>query len=609
MKAPGICGAPEAYDGGVTSGGPIEPGVPSRRRMLVHRAKVRVHQVRRGILEAIDPVRPRPGARTQRLVEAPLLAEVRSPLWRQEDPREWILQAGKVENLRVARAAFDGVELSAAQVFSFWAHLGRPSRRRGFVAGRELREGCVVPSIAGGICQLSNALYAAARDAGLQIVERHAHTRVLPGSEAARDRDATVLWNYVDLRFVAGFPLRIEVELTPAELVVRLRGESPALARQTHPRILQVESSRSDAASCLSCDQAECARSVSAPRQGGERAFLVDGVWPEHDAWVRAEARAADRLLMPIDGRRWGRVRYAWCADAFARDRVHTFVHEVIWRAYVSRRLAQQGAQRQRALLDLDARLAKAMAAKLGPEVTHLVVAQSLLPHLWAGGHLGGRRFDVLATRMPLASLHAALDAAARRHPCSPTAADFRADAWLLQAEADALAAADRVITPHSAVADAIGARAVMVPWHLPAAIRIEAARDETGGGRRVLFAGSTVARKGCYELREALRDLDVQLQLGGSQLEGDGFWGAGVGPAGGPVDLVVLPAWVEHAPRVVLREVAAGVPAIVSTACGLRGLDGVTEVAPGDTAGLRRAIVAALGDRAAARHPRWHHP
>ncbi len=87
------------------------------------------------------------------------------------------------------------------EVFSFWRHVGRPTRGRGFADGRELREGCIVPSVGGGFCQLSNALYAAALDAGCEIVERHAHSRRVPGSMAEAGRDATVFWNYVDLRF------------------------------------------------------------------------------------------------------------------------------------------------------------------------------------------------------------------------------------------------------------------------------------------------------------------------------------------------------------------------------------------------------------------------
>ena len=87
-----------------------------------------------------------------------------------------LLTEGKIENLRRAVPRIDGIELRPGDVFSFWAQVGRASRWRGFRRGRELREGCLVPSIGGGLCQLSNALYDAALKAGLEIVERHAHT-------------------------------------------------------------------------------------------------------------------------------------------------------------------------------------------------------------------------------------------------------------------------------------------------------------------------------------------------------------------------------------------------------------------------------------------------
>src|SRR5690606_20077455 len=107
---------------------------------------------------------------------------------------------GKIENLRVAARSLDGLEFEGGQPFSFWAQVGPPLQVRGFVAGRELREGCVMPGTGGGLCLLSNALFAVASQAGFSILERHPHSRRPPGSRAAAGEDATVAWNYVDLR-------------------------------------------------------------------------------------------------------------------------------------------------------------------------------------------------------------------------------------------------------------------------------------------------------------------------------------------------------------------------------------------------------------------------
>ena len=87
------------------------------------------------------------------------------------------------------------------------------SRLKGYVDGRELREGCIIPNVGGGLCQISNALYDAALKANFEIIERHAHSQIIAGSLAEQGRDATVFWNYVDLRFRSANAFRIEAKL------------------------------------------------------------------------------------------------------------------------------------------------------------------------------------------------------------------------------------------------------------------------------------------------------------------------------------------------------------------------------------------------------------
>ena len=131
----------------------------------------------------------------------PLLAIPLALGKQRESASEFTLVAGKVQNLRIAARAFDGIVVPQDGVLSFWKQLGRPGRGRGFVEGREIREGCVVPTLAGGLCQLSNALVRCADAAGLEIVERWGHTaRPLAEASAPGALDATVFWNYLDLR-------------------------------------------------------------------------------------------------------------------------------------------------------------------------------------------------------------------------------------------------------------------------------------------------------------------------------------------------------------------------------------------------------------------------
>jgi hypothetical protein len=60
-------------------------------------------------------------------------------------------------------------------------------------------------------------------------------------------------------------------------------------------------------------------------------------------------------------------------------------------------------------------------------------------------------------------------------------------------------------------------------------------------------------------------------------------------------VKLVVLPAYVESSPRMLLKAIAAGIPVITTPECGLMGYRGVKEVPAGDAEHLRREISGAL--------------
>ena len=167
-----------------------------------------------------------PLGRYRRLAALPAgarqLALDEHPVYTATDPRERELELGKVQNLRVAAALVDGIVLEPGEIFSFWAAAGRPGRSKGYVIGRELRQGCMIPTIGGGICQLTNALSRAAHAAGMEIVERHSHTVHPPGFFIDGTTDATVFWNYIDFRFRGPVRVRIGARLTETTLAVRL---------------------------------------------------------------------------------------------------------------------------------------------------------------------------------------------------------------------------------------------------------------------------------------------------------------------------------------------------------------------------------------------------
>src|SRR5690349_16541112 len=207
-----------------------------------------------------------------------VLVEVRSQLWREIDTREWQNEQGKVQNLRVAARYLDRLAIPAGQTFSFWKHVGRTTAAKGFVFGRQIQEGCLIPARGGGICQLTNLLYEAALSAGFEIVERHPHTRKLPGAPSNKP-DATVAWNHIDLRFAPKQNVVLRVFLTADDLVVQFLGERNARKRMLLPLVSGPSKS---ANSCASCGVDDCFRHQEVSISQGRRAVLVDAVWPEY---------------------------------------------------------------------------------------------------------------------------------------------------------------------------------------------------------------------------------------------------------------------------------------------------------------------------------------
>jgi len=185
--------------------------------------------------------------------------ESRTALWLEQDPREQILERGKVEYLHRACARLDRVAIEAGGVFSFWRQMGRAGKRQGFVEGRMLQQGCLVPAVGGGLCQLSNALYELALLHRCEILERHAHSGRLPHMPL---HDATVAWNYIDLRFRVCERLRIRAGLTEAELVVAFESQQPrAFGILSAPQRVRSEPmAEPQAKSCASCGEAGCFR-------------------------------------------------------------------------------------------------------------------------------------------------------------------------------------------------------------------------------------------------------------------------------------------------------------------------------------------------------------
>jgi len=528
------------------------------------------------------------------LKSQPIISVSESELWNADDNEQnWILTAGKIQNLRLATQRLNGLEVEANKTFSFWKHLGNPNIGKGYVVGREIREGCIVPTIAGGLCQLSNAFYDAALKANFEIIERHRHTKVIKGSLAEQDRDATVKWNYVDLRFKSNNSFRIEIEITAEKLIVKFRSSEKNISvADSNSKIFLQSSKLND---CFSCGNFECFKHPDRTSIKQEKAittFILDDKWSEFDNYIKTVSTDKDFFIVPLLKNKFiNTKRYDWTIKNSANVKSISFA--AIQRALHLRLFSKSQNNIFSLMLRLDKKVAKAAVKKIPLESTHLVISQNLLPFLWEQGVLGGRTFDVLMTRLPMEKLHQRLDFAHSKFPDSKTLNDFRASQTLIDVENIALTKSRHIVTPHQEITDIFNNKSIKLDWTLP-----KATDKKKATGNKILFPASALGRKGAYEIKRLAKELNLCVVVTGQATEDKNFWdGVTIEIAGSnPFDnisCVVYPTYIEHQPRLLLKALAAGLPVITTTACGLSSADNLTIVPIGDYEILKQRVKA----------------
>jgi hypothetical protein len=495
-----------------------------------------------------------------------VLAESISDLRTASDPREQPLILGKIQNLRVACRSLHARALAPDEIFSLWRQIGPPWPVRGFVPGREVREGCVIPTFGGGLCQLSGSLHEVALAAGFDVLERHRHTALPQDVPRLPQRDATLFWNYVDLRFRSPVPALIECFLTESTLVLRVRGKAPGAAPQL--RLVEIGETGARATrieSCVTCEQADCSRHVEVKFNGGKAAFLLEDYQPEFARLLAGEIKDGDQLLVPfVSPNGWRESQ-----TGFRKLRCPRWFR--IRRSAALRWATFRGLNVAKPYFEFSRVLANLYIRWLDYDAEHVCVTQNLLPYLWRSGLLGGRTFDVLMQRLPVTFLEGQLNEATRLYPESQTLVEFRAPRWFAEAEEQALREARAIFTPHTQIASLYN-RASCLPWETPPH------RNGNGAVKDlILFAGPTLARKGAYAVRDAVRRTGLALTVVGSDLEGPGFWRelsvTRVSNREIPwerVHTVVQPALVEYWPRQLLKAHAAGANLVITPLCGI---------------------------------------
>lgn len=129
------------------------------------------------------------------------------------------MNQNRIDNMRLACRALDGVVLPPGRALSLRRCLGEPSEARGYRRGPMLTGNRLGSSAGGGLCQVSTVLFNAALRAGLEILERHAHSTDPWGAARAfpLGLDATFVHARLDLKIRNRhpFPVQLTMEVPP----------------------------------------------------------------------------------------------------------------------------------------------------------------------------------------------------------------------------------------------------------------------------------------------------------------------------------------------------------------------------------------------------------
>ncbi len=105
----------------------------------------------------------------------------------------------RLNNIKVGTEKLNGATIKAGEEFSFNSQIGPRNEETGFKKAIIFDgHGNKTDGYGGGVCQISSTLYNAALNAGLEITERHQHSRDVTYVEDGKD--ASVSYDVEDLK-------------------------------------------------------------------------------------------------------------------------------------------------------------------------------------------------------------------------------------------------------------------------------------------------------------------------------------------------------------------------------------------------------------------------
>jgi len=102
-------------------------------------------------------------------------------------------------NIALAAQSINGKIVQPDEIFSYNEAVGPTIEERGYKKSTVYANGVKKENFGGGVCQVSTTLHNAAKEAGMEIVERHDHS--LPVTYAESGEEAATSYGIIDFKF------------------------------------------------------------------------------------------------------------------------------------------------------------------------------------------------------------------------------------------------------------------------------------------------------------------------------------------------------------------------------------------------------------------------
>lgn len=129
--------------------------------------------------------------------------------------------ANRVSNITLANSKLNGKIIKNGEEFSYNNTIGPMNEQQGFKKALGFdSNGKKIQISGGGLCQVSSTIYNAALIANLNVTERHPHSRRV--YYVPKDKDATILYGSLDLKFVNNSGGDIRIDATNDNVTVKI---------------------------------------------------------------------------------------------------------------------------------------------------------------------------------------------------------------------------------------------------------------------------------------------------------------------------------------------------------------------------------------------------